>query len=1091
MLIRAVVAFSVSVLVGCADGSAPAPQSSDGSVANALTEPSAAPALPPPVLPPVVPATPTIAQQPDAQEQQKNEPQQVAADATAIRLKRGQHFDMMFGQLSASPLISTRFSVQAWMRWNPDNEDLPLMGNLWSCVPDEERRCCWVVHVKKVDGKAQLRLDYADLNGRPHSLAPFTLPLDDRWHHLLVDNNQNGIPASDAKLRLFVDGQLVASSAHGTPHKFRLAQRFFVGPASDRSGAAHLDVRGFYYEPGGIDIRSPFQPPDQLSFASSSQKVYGLYDFSKPYADRVADTGEYPRNGKLFGGAWINANTGEPVPAIAAPADSKLDPLLVPISLAPDVLGCNFELHEVTSAKGKQPYVWASPLKLKGDDSRAVRHNTLAHEIMRQAMLCAARHELGLLTRDATLGEAAPGAMAKPSAVLTLHISSIPSERVAISIVQQQENGEDHQLWTKEVRISGTQAESYSTILELAETWSRTEFAALLRKVTPGNKTIPPRKTADIPKEVVEPLASMNYVDQYRAQRALHEVIRQEGASPELLAGLANSYANMGMLTEHHWNTAPKAYKARGLLYSQRLLSQYPTAPLGLWHRAYAWALTGVHAHALADLDAAQKLLDKAPASSGNDVLWDQPSWTESIRCHCRFDSRGLETIISQGESPQLATLLLFFVNEDPTVAARTTSIGVAALEKNPACFRVLDSLFDIGEVSIMHRVTAFAPASHTQLLVTRLPAVPGLPEAIQETLAQDKDKSLPDEVELVKQLKHAGQVDSDQAEPSWQALAALISETHFTQAWCRAAFMRYYWSVPVDEYVASVKPLIAGHPLEQYVNLIGRSGIALSWQLHGILKNLSRSELPIAAQLKFIDTLAFINDDKRREILTTERTPCDDTYYELLSIAGATTRNTRLKYAYRMLAFSPDSPHAMAMQVELDQLFTEEDANKLEQNNPSAIVLRSLIERGNGDNDAILRRLKSYVALSPDYFAYAQMAQLYQAAGQEDLWLATLEEYVARPNGGLEQSRARVEIAKHYMNKGEIEKAVPYAEAAAESYAAWAILCAVECYEKQGDLDKADLWYSRAAQRYPDLAVAYRRWCDEHGRKPTKPVSP
>ena len=50
-------------------------------------------------------------------------------------------------------------------------------------------------------------------------------------------------------------------------------------------------------------------------------------------------------------------------------------------------------------------------------------------------------------------------------------------------------------------------------------------------------------------------------------------------------------------------------FKARGLLYAERLRQRDPDAPMGRWNRAYAFALAGMHAEALEDLKAAIDLL--------------------------------------------------------------------------------------------------------------------------------------------------------------------------------------------------------------------------------------------------------------------------------------------------------------------------------------------------------------------------------------------------------------------------------------------------------------------------------------------------
>ena len=110
-------------------------------------------------------------------------------------------------------------------------------------------------------------------------------------------------------------------------------------------------------------------------------------------------------------------------------------------------------------------------------------------------------------------------------------------------------------------------------------------------------------------------LKSLGLAPQFAAVRALHAQIRSDGESPERLGALVRAYANLGSETEYQWTPSSKLFKARALLYAQRMLARDPRSPWPLWHRAYALALSGLHRDALADLDASRKLA--RPAAGG------------------------------------------------------------------------------------------------------------------------------------------------------------------------------------------------------------------------------------------------------------------------------------------------------------------------------------------------------------------------------------------------------------------------------------------------------------------------------------------
>ena len=68
------------------------------------------------------------------------------------------------------------------------------------------------------------------------------------------------------------------------------------------------------------------------------------------------------------------------------------------------------------------------------------------------------------------------------------------------------------------------------------------------------------------------------------------------------------------MLTEFHWSPAHRVFKARALLYAERLnaAEREPRLAEALYARAFVRALVGRHDLALADLDEATKLVQAA-----------------------------------------------------------------------------------------------------------------------------------------------------------------------------------------------------------------------------------------------------------------------------------------------------------------------------------------------------------------------------------------------------------------------------------------------------------------------------------------------
>lgn len=98
------------------------------------------------------------------------------------------------------------------------------------------------------------------------------------------------------------------------------------------------------------------------------------------------------------------------------------------------------------------------------------------------------------------------------------------------------------------------------------------------------------------------------------------------------------------------------------------------------------------------------------------------------------------------------------------------------------------------------------------------------------------------------------------------------------------------------------------------------------------------------------------------------------------------------------------------------------------------------------------------------------------------DRWRATLDEFLEQPEAGLGHAQVRVDIAYWLMKSGKWREAEPYAAAAAETWAAWAMRCATECYAGLEDWDRSESWVRRTSERYPANALDWFFWCRRTG---------
>ena len=128
-------------------------------------------------------------------------------------------------------------------------------------------------------------------------------------------------------------------------------------------------------------------------------------------------------------------------------------------------------------------------------------------------------------------------------------------------------------------------------------------------------------------------------------------------------------------------------------------------------------------------------------------------------------------------------------------------------------------------------------------------------------------------------------------------------------------------------------------------------------------------------------------------------------------------------------------------------------------------------------------RFLKAYIDVAPDRWAHELLAEIYLKQGNTDDWLRIMKGFLQEEDYALDHAKVRVAIADHFMAIGDFETALPYAVAAAQSWANWAMRCAVQCYEGLGEWADAEVWMRRIAERYASSGLDWYLWCKRTGR--------
>ena len=269
---------------------------------------------------------------------------------------------------------------------------------------------------------------------------------------------------------------------------------------------------------------------------------------------------------------------------------------------------------------------------------------------------------------------------------------------------------------------------SYKDLMEKTEELSRNKFPGVLKN---GGYVIGPKKPQSdekIPPEIEKLLGEMNFISQYSAVRQLHELIRTRGESPFLQGGLVRGYANLGLLSQYNWHPAFKVFFARSLLYAQRMVAQGVQRRWARWHRAYAFALTGLQKNAIKDLDEAEKegQLSVAAKDAGD---YAKPPWVDAISAFCRYDTKSLKPDWTGSENVELTGLLQCVANELAVNGDLIVTKAMEMLEKTPECYRLYNVVCRYGGVIVGHTGTTACFQVFREKSYPRLARIPGLPD--------------------------------------------------------------------------------------------------------------------------------------------------------------------------------------------------------------------------------------------------------------------------------------------------------------------------------------------------------------------------
>ncbi len=776
------------------------------------------------------------------------------------------------------------------------------------------------------------------------------------------------------------------------------------------------------------------------------------------------------------------------------------------------VAGCAHSKANPPAATPKVLYLHTEflPYKQNADKDLSTR---LSREIVRQAMLVAARDGLGVQTCDETLQEIPPEGVEVAHLLLSERSSPNGKWQVRLSkFVEGEGASASAPLWEKTYDFTPATTKIYADMIPKLEADSRGAFIEALQSagLKPIKNAPKDRKQISPPHDVYALLLLPDFVAQYGAVRAAHQSILENGESPEWLSVLARGYANLASLTHHHWNSATEAFAARAWLYTQRMVAADPKSSFALSNRAYAWALAGSFHDALSDLDQLEKLPADAEASKGD------REWTKLIKPFATSDRAGTKIVGAQVKKLKPWSTYLYFELCD--IARYPEWMYEAANEVGPVCptaYKVFDELAHHGEqLGVIRMGAEAAPQAFAHFVPLTLAHVPGLPAEIREVLPADEKK----QAELLKSLKDPNPDDSFSPIPtfiaeklrehsrknldgdlSWSALASLVEEEQFVECANYLNVSMNATETPMQAEVDAILPFVKNHRYAPYIEHFALGNVRDPAKLFSLFARMTVRD-PRNNMYMMFSRIGYLKDEHGIAIgpalfASSSRNFTLPDIVEYLLPAGPgmviLEPEPATAYANEAKTISPGSPIGARLETQSNASPKLEELEAWEKDaNDDSVALLSIAERYKklGNNNAAVRCWEKSNAVRPSVTTTVDLAQFYRSQDNLKKWEDTLVAFLKTKDLGLQHSVIQEELALGFAGAGEWKKAKPYAMAAAQTYSCLGLRSGSYIAEGLGEWELSEQMAHAAAISYPTSDGAdWYFWCRRTGRGDVK----
>ena len=434
-------------------------------------------------------------------------------------------------------------------------------------------------------------------------------------------------------------------------------------------------------------------------------------------------------------------------------------------------------------------------------DVQGTSQGILERELIRQAILIAARDELGLATRDELLDDAPPARAEGPP--LEIAILFRPGECHALVPPRRGREGRGP-LPARPRHQAGQQPVTRPSSPRWRSPSPEPSSPRLLKQLGLAGRPNKVRDDAPVPPDVEERLDQLGLVDHFAAGAvSCTQAIRADGESPGRLAALARA-----LRAARHADRVPvepgaSRFQGPRVALCRAAAGAEPEIPRraaqpgpssGPWSAATTWRWpTSTRPSRLAE-----ETKDATPA----------PSWLPVIDAYLKSDRKRLAT--PDGPHARLAALLGMMLVEYPH---RTRVMVQAAQRPGGSRCRLhacaYDAICQNGQLGELHVATVAGPAVFTKTLPEKLKSLDSLPATVKQPLDRNRD-----EPDAGRGPRHGGRPARMRGScrgaswRTWPARPASCRPIAGCTSW------RTQWHVPAGDALEEFRPLVAAAPL-------------------------------------------------------------------------------------------------------------------------------------------------------------------------------------------------------------------------------------------------------------------------------------